>query len=99
MPATPTAPDRRVARIASSSRCRGEIARGLRALSCQSLPPPVVNPTAAALGSVASCTSARAADASLAVIGIPEILAAIEPDTSTASSVRVPDGSTAPNAR
>jgi hypothetical protein len=57
-----------------------------------------VNPTAAADGSVASCTSARAADASRAVIGIPEMGAPIDPETSTASRARVPDGSTAPNA-
>lgn len=98
MPATPTAPDRRVARIASSSRCRGEIASGVNPVS--NLPRLLaVNPTTSQSSSTAIVTSARAADASRGVIGSPEMFPNdIDPDTSSASRVRAPVGSTAANA-
>ena len=77
--------------IASSRRWRGLIASGVS---------PSVNATISCRGSVAAVTSAIAADASRGVRpGTPAISPQlIEPDTSSASSMRLPVGSTLPNA-
>lgn len=63
-------------------------------------PRPAKKPTISCAGSLAAVTSAIAADASRGVSpGTPETHPApIEPDTSSARSMRVPDGSTLPNA-
>ena len=61
--------------------------------------PPPVKATTSTSSSVAMVTSAMAADASRAVMGIPAIEPQpIEPDTSSAMRVRLPDGSTLPKA-
>jgi len=57
-----------------------------------------VNPATNAAGSVLAVTSASAADASRHDSGRPDTAYVIDPDTSSASIVRFPVGSTAPNA-
>ena len=58
-----------------------------------------MKPTQVTSRSVLIVTSASAADASRGDSGSPDTEPTfIDPDTSTASSVRFPDGSTVPNA-
>ena len=78
------------ARTASSSRIDGD--NGSRTM-------PPVKPTICVSASVAAVISAMAADASRGVSDDPATRpAAIDPDTSSASSNRLPVGSTALNA-
>ena len=60
--------------------------------------PDAVKPTVEVFGSVAAVTSASAADTSRAVTGRPETAAVIEPETSSASKVRMFAGCTEANA-
>ena len=95
---------------ASSSRWRGEIVSGVRPSAPQfqwarrvpAFQPrrPAKKPTISCCSSVAAVTRASAAEASRGVRpGTPATSPhVIEPDTSSASSMRVPAGSTLPNA-
>jgi hypothetical protein len=86
-------------RITSSSRRRGLRSSAVSAAELRRhARPPLVNPTVRTIGSTAVVTSASAADASRHESGRPEIVHAMEPETSKASRVRLPAGSTAPNA-
>src|SRR6516164_9392145 len=90
----------------SSRRCRGEIGSGaipatptLRRNRPARAPAfDAVKPTVDVFGSVAAVTRASAADTSRAVTGRPDTDIVIEPETSSASKVRMFAGCTEPNA-